>query len=345
MAAMRSLMIVALLAPVAGCLLAREGTGVEQDEEPSATSASVGGFGPAGAGATTSIGGATTAVSTTTTTNGSGGSGAVESDCTNGVDDDLDGSPDCDDPDCIGAGYMCLPSVSGAIAQLALTGGVCPDASMPTTLRRCDDAGCSCSAIDGTCGFAVERWDGGSCAGPASSSPKTAPGCFVTSATVNSSFKASASPHANSACVASTPTVVAADIGACEVTGGSCSSGGACVPPTFPVAQSCVLLPPGSTCAAPYDGHRETIYDDPAATCSCSCNKTGQSCAGTFSSYLGYPDVCAPPPTAAIPFDNVCHPVGNIDSYTITTPTEQPQCSAQTAMPGEAVLCCTQPPA
>ncbi len=56
----------------------------------------------------------------------SAGSG-VEIDCTNGLDDDGDGKADCDDPDCMSAGYACRDVPAGWMGPVAFFEGTAQD--------------------------------------------------------------------------------------------------------------------------------------------------------------------------------------------------------------------------
>src|SRR5690606_39704722 len=85
-----------------------------------------------------------------------------------------------------------------------------------------------------TCSFTVLRWDGTNCDGPPTSSPKTDPICYYLNSATESSFTATPVAPGNTACAPQNPTAPAGDVGACEVTGGTCSGGGACVPRSFP---------------------------------------------------------------------------------------------------------------
>jgi hypothetical protein len=70
-----------------------------------------GGGGGGGSSSSSGTGGETTSSSSSsgasTSSSSSSGTGKVETDCTNGADDDGDGLTDCEDPDCTGAGYQC----------------------------------------------------------------------------------------------------------------------------------------------------------------------------------------------------------------------------------------------
>src|SRR5207253_611948 len=92
---------VTLLAALIGIPAACGEAFVSTTSSSATSSGSVAGTG----GATTGTGGATTGTSGSTT--GTGGA-AVEQDCTNGLDDDGDGSTDCEDPDC--SDFSCVPA-------------------------------------------------------------------------------------------------------------------------------------------------------------------------------------------------------------------------------------------
>src|SRR5690606_41422488 len=110
--------LVAAVALPGGCILAREGTLDGEDGGAAGT-----GGGPSVTSTTSAVGGAT---STTTSSAGGTGGGPVESDCTNGLDDDGDGDVDCDDSDCGDAGYTCLATLPNAVSQLLVRQPTCP---------------------------------------------------------------------------------------------------------------------------------------------------------------------------------------------------------------------------
>jgi hypothetical protein len=276
---------------------------------------------------------------TTTGGGGPGGGPPVEADCTNGIDDDGDALTDCDDDECTSAGYGCIAPLPNMIAQIVRAGS-CPAMSTPRPLRTCDDTACNCAGTPGTCQFSVDRWDGGTCDGqPSSFPPKTTPGCYVFNGG-SSSFLGTTTSDNNATCPPSAPPVAAGEIGACEVTGGSCANGGACVAQGFPANDACILLPAGSQCTSPYV-HGYRVFDDASPTCSCSCTFGGAACAGDVDYFNA--SSCGGTPLGSVPIDGQCHPVGNINRYRLEPVPLVPTCGANASMNGIAVLCCLQP--
>jgi hypothetical protein len=328
-------MLVAASVAAGGCVLAREGT--------SAPFGANGG-GPSGGSAVTvsagSDGNSSVATGGGASTTNSGGGSAMESDCLNGIDDDGDGDVDCGDNDCVAAGFVCLPPLAGAASHVVLSGNACPAAAQPMTLHSCDASKCACDGQPGECTFQVARWNGNDCNGQSTSSLKTQPNCYSIDPGLTSSFKGTTTSVGNASCLSVAPDIVAVDRGACEVSGGACANGGACVPAEFPVAKACVLLAAGSNCMAPYDGYRTTVYDNPNSSCNCSCSKVGESCAGSVQWYSGNKG-CNGPATGTTSIDGQCKSVGYLQSYSIDKVEATPQCQADASMPsGEGVLCC-----
>lgn len=121
--------------------------------EPPVNESSGGNGGSGGDSGGTSVGGSAGAA-----VGGSGGGGGApgtEVDCLNGLDDDLDGTTDCGDSDCV-PGYECVPvapSGSGPYVRISLTTGEampapCTVNGMPPTIRGIAPVSTACTACD-----------------------------------------------------------------------------------------------------------------------------------------------------------------------------------------------------
>lgn len=102
--------------------------------------------------------------STSTTTSGSGSTGTMvgPEDCTNGVDDDLDGKTDCQDDECLDK-YTCIPPIPAGFSEVVTIAVTpfgeptvaCGGGAMPTLFYQnpavdaCD--ACTCDASGVTC--------------------------------------------------------------------------------------------------------------------------------------------------------------------------------------------------
>jgi hypothetical protein len=344
----RSLFVVLFLgasSTLGACILSRSGTetdggspgpsgGGGQDTTTTTTGGGGSGGDPSGPATTTTGGG------------GQGGGNGVESDCTNGSDDDGDQATDCDDSDCIGAGYTCLAPSPGALGHLVFAPS-CPADSVPKALRYCDAGACSCTPANGTCSVSVSRWNGIGCVNN--------PVVTVTNdytcknpADGDSSFLGSSTPDGNGACNAQPATVPSIPTDGCEVDGGSCTGGGACVGPGFPIQTVCVAMSGNTACTAPYDGFRAVVYDSSSSTCACACNKSSETC-DAFWSWVAIhngTDDCSDGVIDWAPLDGNCQPFGYTESYQLYPVAALVECGAPTATMAatELTICCTQQP-
>ncbi len=238
--------------------------------------------------------------------------------CTDGIDDNCNGTVDCaDQPAC--AAYECASSTpSGWIGPAVMWTGSYPAAAVPDCpvgyatavdgfegLASSPDAcGCECRASGQTCSGSATLYTGTNCAKSCvtvalSSNACTALVCPMGGAA--GSWQVTGPVSTGGAC---SPTVtpksggppswqttvrVCAHAGPVDVPGG-CVNGEQCLPkPTAPYGSSLCVYQPGvqTACPAPYDASpRPTVVFESftdgrgCGACTCSAAPTAASCAG-----------------------------------------------------------------
>ena len=293
--------------------------GVGASSGTGGTAGSTGGIGGSAAGAAGATGGtagntggaggfAGAAGGTAGSTGGTGGTG-VESNCSNGIDDDGDGDVDCADSDCSGLGYTCVRPLDGwdgpfllresadnpspcaaPWGSLYLQGGM--NASAPSG-GSCPS--CSCEpAVSAACGIDVLLYDQPGCTG------NTQPDTFMATGTcINvgmqsfgpESVKATSDFYvASGSCTPTTtgnesfpPASWTTNAIACETStvGGGCSPDQTCLPP-WTEGDLCVAKAGNHTCPQTYPTRvvvEEAIVDTRGCT-ACTCGSPSGSCAG-----------------------------------------------------------------
>ncbi len=292
---------------------------------------------------TTGVGGAGGA-STTTTTGAGGSQPALEADCLNGVDDDLDGAVDCADTDCQSAGFQCVAVPAGAIGVFVSGKGGCPAGTQARSFGSCAGAACSCSATSAPCSFQLTRWNFDDCASGQPSGLKTNDGCYYVNVGTNSAFLGTSTPTGATSCVPEAAAVPATSRAMCEVVAGAGCAGGGCLSPAVGLDDACALLPAGSACPAPFDAYSEAVADFGGAACNCGCAKTSDACSSTVTAYAD--QSCKAATGASAPIDGACHPLGALGSYYLDAGSATPSCAPGVTLAAPSgVLCCRKPPA
>ncbi len=251
--------------------------------------------------------------------NGAGGGGPLEN-CTNGLDDDMDGDIDCEDQDC-DAGFSCAdpapPGWTGPVAlwegngnlpppPCVLSGGfdsIAASGSDGLSAAPASCPSCSCGAPQGvacqigTAGF----YSNSTCAGGGGqlSIPEGVCQAFVTSTIDPAGVTWNAAPPGGGACLPNTmgtisvPSVQWAErarsCGGLAEIGGGCG-GGLCVPrPQSPFAEPVCIYRAGDQ-SCPFAYPDKALYfqsvDDTRSCTSCGCaTPAGTSCGGTLQLY------------------------------------------------------------
>lgn len=272
----------------------------------SSGAASGGGGGGSGSGSGASSSGSS----------GVGGNTGAE-DCTDGVDNDGDGQPDCADSDCA-PGFECVEAAPDGLgglyrAEKAAPGGkvACADGSSPDVYVA-DPAGpaqcaaCTCSDVMGAtcqppsigctpnstiCGIGQQDWtsplNAAACNKPALPVGAFALSCMLTGAAQvleNGKCQASVSDFPNKEAWGS-------DVSACAVgaVGGGCGGAKACVPkaPAGTPASVCVRLDGTKVCPA---GFAKVIPafkggTDTRGCAACACGDSKTMCSGGSYSF------------------------------------------------------------
>ena len=317
----------AALASSSGCSQTERtfGSGGAGGAASTASSSSSGG---GSASASSSSGGGATASSSS--------GGGVETDCTNGIDDDHDGLTDCADPDCINAGYQCAADTPAGWSGPALlhadlsappgcgsdwtmqpvAGGL--DVSSP--LAKC--SACACSTPSGaTCQSAnVKLANDPACAnGPMMPVPLGAciPGqsasAYVAAGPVIGVGGGCAPAGGAASLLPAGFMTQAAVCAAPAMTGKGCNAG-ACVPrvPMGYGPKACVYAPGDPACpGAPYL-NKTLVYtgiDDQRSCSSCACGVVaGETCSATLLVFSGFGQGCSGA-LQTLPANGQCHPV------------------------------------
>ncbi len=261
--------------------------------------------GAGGVGGTAGAGGVSGAA-------GIGGTGAVETDCTNGVDDDGDGLVDCADvKDC--AGYRCLDAIPTDweghfwVRQHAKYDPTeplvpCADGQPPTRYYSGPKAAaceaCTCGGITGaschtpihcapsnrSCTNAGPWTDGlanNSCYNTGSI---TGGSCYLGASTVTE--PGSCAP-VGGGLVATDPVSEMLDVCAGGSSGKGCNDGKACAP--SPAVEyegfACITRAGEHTC--PSGWHRQLVYRNFADSrdCECGCDTPNTTCDGRYRMY------------------------------------------------------------
>ena len=301
-----------------------------------------------GTGASTASGGGGSGAGTAPTSSGSGGADrTIETDCTNGLDDDVDGAVDCDDGDCGDAGFRCLDEVPGALGYAYATDdGSCSEAWALDARRDCS-TGCSCGSVDGTCRIGVDSYGGSGCTYYRGYFEKL--GCENIPDDYRA-YKVYPVTDLASACApTSGPTFGGAPRDLCRVevsSVGLCGASQVCTPPHDSDAPLCALLPAASAC--PTSLVDLGVLGDSGAGCSCNCAKTGATCVDAHFAIYNASDLCnAAYGEVKLPADGVCRDAGWVWSLGWKSFSEQATCAANGAplAPDTAVrLCCEPPP-
>lgn len=326
----RSLALVGLsVALVASCTLDRGGLlGGNDGGGPSTTTSSVGGATGSGGATTTSTGNPT-----------AGGETPGVENCLNGVDDDGDGFADCADSDC-NAGYICVPSAPSADAYVTPTTdpGSCPPDAPAKTTSQC--GACSCLAQAGTCALGGQLHTGNtlSCAGTSTVS-FTAPRACNNGPSGDRSINVSISaPNNDGSCQPASLTTTAQTVSICAASAaGSCSDANQiCVPATN---DACVLVM-AQSCPAAYPVERSVLFGESAASCDCSCAKSGETCSPTVE--VSGSDGC-PNATSIALNPSGCTSLGSIQSWRVPPQPSTVACEPSATPPGNPSrfrLCC-----
>lgn len=240
---------------------------------------------------------------------GTGGTG-IESNCSNGIDDDGDGDVDCADADCSGLGYTCVrppdgwdgpfvlrtssenpSSCAAPWGSLFLQGGM--NANAPSG-GSCPS--CTCEpAVGAVCGIDVVVYDEPDCKG------NTQPDTFMATGTCINVGMQSFGPQsveatsgfyvASGSCTPTTtgtetfpPASWTTNAIACETftVGGGCSPDRICLPP-WTEGDLCVAKVGDHTCPQTYPTRvvvEQAIVDTRSCT-PCACGSPTGSCAGS----------------------------------------------------------------
>lgn len=291
----------------------------------------------------------------------------AEAECSNGIDDDLDGDADCADADCDPV-VVCVPEPetdwsAPGVLNVGATAAPC-DAAYDTEVyvghsnpsgSPATCAACSCGApTSSSCAnhYVCERTSG--CAGTCTASSISGSGC-VESAGSSATFLPRNGTYASGSCAAGTSTATTSPpswgeearlctASATAATG--CAVGAICVPRPAAPSPTCVVRDGDVACPAGY-GDREVFYEDfvDTRTCSaCSCSFSASSCSVAVTAY----DQPSCGGTATPLSLNTCFN-GDPASYTITHTVNGASCSGiGTGSPLGAVsaaapstVCCT----
>lgn len=302
------------LALPVGCSL--DGLVFDVPDSPTGGASSSSSGGPSGSSATSSASSGSGAGGDGGGAQGSSSSssGGPPEDCSNGVDDNMNGLADCDDPGCLQAGYTCFdPTTVPAdwTGPLILFDGAgmapaCPSnyptqhlsgITGPSGAAQC--AACSCSAPIVNCtpgpmtGFADDA-----CSLPGGSSfGAPADGiCTAVSVQQSTSFVASPPLIATGGCQPAggapmnQPVTYNNALGCGDGKGSPCGAGGVCMPPApSPFGgKLCVAQAADVPCPDPFT-QRHGLADingvsDTRSCSPCECNGLSQaSCNATYS--------------------------------------------------------------
>lgn len=271
----------------------------------------------------------------------------VESECSNGLDDDGDGAPDCADSDCAPVVQCVAAPEAGWSAPGILNTGATPaacaapfdtqaylgNAELDAPPASC--AACTCGAPSSTLcvgHYACERSSG--CAGTCTAASIEGSGC-VNSPGSSATYLPRSGVFASGTCGAgaSTPTVTpptwrragrvcTASAGA-SATG--CESGQVCIPRAAAPAPACVVRVGDVACPAGY-GTRQVFYggvDDTRGCSACACRFQSAGCSVAFTAFTQAN--CAGTGTALT--IGTCY-TGDPASYRITHTVTSPSCAA-----------------
>ncbi len=291
-------------------------------------------------------GGGSTGSTSTTTTGGTGGAGGTGGggtggmgieDCASGVDDDGDGAVDCEDDDCLAAGWQCVPEATDPAAKyVILAGAPCDQGYDPKAYQDCSQ--CDCGGTEGTCAGSYELFSAGTCSGVAAQSATINatgpdPTCF-NNGNINDSGNAK---------VGVTATIALTQPGSCApveppatdacIAGvvGRCGAGGVCAPPAQDPVE-CVLV--SGACGGDYPNELVAFAHE---ACGCACAKT-EACADAIT--VSTNDSCGSS-TAKIAADGACHDSLLSTVHSIEVPAEILTCAPLSSPMGPAkTLCC-----
>jgi sulfatase modifying factor 1 len=229
--------------------------------------------------------------------------------CGNGIDDDLNGKTDCEDPTC--SAYACVDlAPSGWTGPVALFEG--PDG----TLGNCPDglkqvyeghsgveftpATCSCACGSPTnlgCTASITYYGTTSCLGTGTSATlATGAGCGAINSGTTASAKVAFTPTGSCGAgtpnpPSTTPPTWSTQARACALEAGSakpegCAPGKVCAPLSSE-SLACVLQQGDQECPAGYPTRRVYYQDvDDQRDCgACSCSFAADSCSATLSAY------------------------------------------------------------
>lgn len=286
-----------------------------------------------GGGASSSSSGVPSSSSGTSSTSsgsGAGGSGGAQGssssssgvviteDCANGMDDDMDGLADCDDPKCLQIGYSCFDPASvpaGWAGPLILYDGAgaapaCP-AGYPTNLlsgitsvsapaSQCSACACSAPIIDCTAG-PIDGYLDNTCtvAGGSTFAAPMDGVCTAANVTTSTAFIAAAPMVNLGGCQPvggspmNQPFTFNNALGCGEGKGSSCGSGGGvCLaPPPAPfVGRLCIAQAADTPCPDPFTQRHDLAdingVNDTRGCSPCSCGGLSQaSCSVVYSLY------------------------------------------------------------
>lgn len=275
-----------------------------------------------------------------------------EVDCANGVDDDLDGMPDCGDPDCEPI-MLCVPTAAtgwSAPSVLEIGNATAPPCEAPypseayvghaiPAAPQAVCSACSCSdPVSTGCLFPPNICQkNGGCSGSCNAGSLWGSGCIeAPSASSQLVWEPGAADTGTCEAGTSTPTLEAPvwqrEARLCApatAAAAGCGTGEVCMPrPTDTQARFCVVQSGDRACPAGYEDSRELFYaefDDQRGCSACTCTYRSSGCGAAIDAYEGSGctgNVVA----AAIPY-GVCV-TADPASYAITPTSIDPGCDS-----------------
>jgi hypothetical protein len=332
-----------------------------------------GGAGSGGATASSSSSAGTTSSHTSASATANSGGGPTETDCTDGVDNDGDGLTDCDDPDCTGLGFACVPGApSGWTGPVALYEGPAQNlpacgGAYPMTFYQgssgivAPDAQCNpcfCGPGSGTCHLtAVSAFADPACTVPVANqsySVLNGNNCGIAHADQALSFMAAAPTVDGATCAPAgggvgplgTPSWTTTTL-ACGGPVGSCGQSGTSVcapPPAAPYGGSVCMIRSGDvSCPLGYP-QKHTVGDDTSFTDTRGCSACGCGTPATSDCTLTYRlyhlNGCGNL-VIALPADGACHPAQamnlDVNAYSAKTTVSVGPCPPTGGAPTGAV--------
>jgi hypothetical protein len=273
-------------------------------------------------------------------------------DCFNGKDDDCNGTMDCEDPACDGAG-TCVPDAPGATFGTFILPGGCPTGYSPVPLNHGITAtygctGCSCVPNnDARCESGVYGHGPYTCpsyqfSGPLYNvigdrcdpmPPDASLHYYDVRGFVTCSPQGTGTPYPAS-------WTESRVFCAANKAGGGCGAGSRCVP-KVPVtaAQSCTMTTGAVACGAKYPATTGetwyTGYTDDRQCLACSCSFGGATCSGAYIQGYSGASCSGTPVTIGNGAEGDACPLGIVtaSAKVVGTPTN-PSCESNTGMTG-----------